>query len=748
MIKRGALFCVSLAFSLMLLVSFAMTGSYVFASELSTTSSNSSQSIVNSTSVNNQSKQDQNSTTAEHTAVSAVSSNHQPQDVSDRITNLTVVERDSKKSQSIYNDGAYVTVSGTFSDARGKIRGGDTIHVNWPNSGQAYVNSYVGGKDLYVNGAMVGHYTVDQTGATLTFNDKINDLQNVSGNFSFDVEVRNTDEQNQTIQITAGSTAASIPVKGITKGSSEQPSGKGWRGDKVGMILNRGDHNALAWGIYLNSNAAALGSDIICSDTIQGGQQFDPDSAYNRITVNGQSLSFDQFKAAYPNSSIEINGKTLTFRFNKDEFSGKTILVGYGTKITDNDLAVFNNTANVSYQLREDSQPTTVEYSYSVKNVSFDANVTGTKPGEMKIINKYTDDEGKIKILPDATFEVIKPDSESMTYTTDENGVIDIKDLPAGKYTIKQITVPDWIDFSKAKDQTWTIEISDRENGTPLIVYNEVKKSKSIPWTPLTPAKEVKPWTPLTPAKDVKPWAPLTPAKDVKPWAPLTPAKDVKPWTPLTPAKDVKPWAPLTPAKDVKPWAPLTPAKDVKPWAPLTPAKDVKPWAPLTPAKDVKPWAPLTPAKDVKPWAPLTPAKDVKPWVPLTPAKDVKPWAPLTPAKDIKPWAPLTPAKDVKPWAPLTPAAIIKPADKHADSKATATPSTSAVHTNKSNAVAVNNYSPQPVAKPAADNGVIAQAQKLLPKTGNHASNAICWLGVMLCVSAAGWVVVSKKKNN
>ncbi|MCG4856670.1 hypothetical protein L0M90_13315, partial [[Ruminococcus] torques] len=62
------------------------------------------------------------------------------------------------------------------------------------------------------------------------------------------------------------------------------------------MILNRGDHNALAWGIYLNSNAAALGSDIICSDTIQGGQQFDPDSAYNRITVNGQSLSFDQFK--------------------------------------------------------------------------------------------------------------------------------------------------------------------------------------------------------------------------------------------------------------------------------------------------------------------------------------------------------------------------------------------------------------------------------------------------------------------
>ncbi len=726
MIKRGALFCVSLAFSLMLLVSFAMTGSYVFASELSTTSSNSSQSIVNSTSVNNQSKQDQNSTTAEHTAVSAVSSNHQPQDVSDRITNLTVVERDSKKSQSIYNDGAYVTVSGTFSDARGKIRGGDTIHVNWPNSGQAYVNSYVGGKDLYVNGAMVGHYTVDQTGATLTFNDKINDLQNVSGNFSFDVEVRNTDEQNQTIQITAGSTAASIPVpvKGITKGSSEQPSGKGWRGDKVGMILNRGDHNALAWGIYLNSNAAALGSDIICSDTIQGGQQFDPDSAYNRITVNGQSLSFDQFKAAYPNSSIEINGKTLTFRFNKDEFSGKTILVGYGTKITDNDLAVFNNTANVSYQLREDSQPTTVEYSYSVKNVSFDANVTGTKPGEMKIINKYTDDEGKIKILPDATFEVIKPDSESMTYTTDENGVIDIKDLPAGKYTIKQITVPDWIDFSKAKDQTWTIEISDRENGTPLIVYNEVKKS--IPWTPLTPAKEVKPWTPLTPAKEVKPWTPLTPAKEVKPWTPLTPAKEVKPWTPLTPAKEVKPWTPLTPAKEVKPWTPLTPAKEVKPWTPLTPAKEVKPWTPLTPAKEVKPWTPLTPAKEVKPWTPLTPAKEVKPWTPLTPAKDGN-------SDDYS-----------------MPAAIIKPADKHADSEATSTPSTSAVHINKSNAVAVNNCSsqPQPVANPAADNGVIAQAQKLLPKTGNHASNAICWLGVMLCVSAAGWVVVSKKKNN
>ena len=352
MIKRGALFCVSLAFSLMLLVSLAMTGSHVFASEQPAISSSSSQSIINSTSVNNQSKQNQNSTTDVHTAVSAVSSSHQPQDVSDRITNLTVVERDSKKTQSIYNDDAYVTVSGTFSDARGKIQGSDTIHINWPNSGQAYVNSYVGGKDLYVNGTMVGHYTVDQTGATLTFNDKINDLQSVSGNFSFDVEVRNTDEQNQTIQITAGSTAESIPVKGITKGSSQQPSGNGWRGSKVEMMITQGDHNALAWGIYLNSDAAALGSDITCSDTIQGGQQFDPDSGYNRIDINGQSLSFEQFKAAYPNSSIKINGKTLTFRFNKDEFSGKTILVGYGTKITDNDLAVFNNTANVSYQLK------------------------------------------------------------------------------------------------------------------------------------------------------------------------------------------------------------------------------------------------------------------------------------------------------------------------------------------------------------------------------------------------------------
>ncbi|MGM9888991.1 MAG: LPXTG cell wall anchor domain-containing protein [Limosilactobacillus sp.] len=62
--------------------------------------------------------------------------------------------------------------------------------------------------------------------------------------------------------------------------------------------------------------------------------------------------------------------------------------------------------------------------------------------------------------------------------------------------------------------------------------------------------------------------------------------------------------------------------------------------------------------------------------------------------------------------------------------------------------MAVNNYSSQPVTKAAADNDVIAQAQKLLPKTGNQTSNAICWLGVMLCVSVAGWVAVSKKKNN
>lgn len=144
-----------------------------------------------------------------------VASNHTPSDVSNRITGLTVVDRDSKAAKSQYFDGDFLSVKGKFSDRAGKILGGDYIKVAWPTSGQALINGFNGQKDLYIDGINVGIYRVDANGATLTFNDNINDLSNVHGDFSFDVQVRNFSNEDQSVSINSGSIIVRVSTKGV-----------------------------------------------------------------------------------------------------------------------------------------------------------------------------------------------------------------------------------------------------------------------------------------------------------------------------------------------------------------------------------------------------------------------------------------------------------------------------------------------------------------------------------------------------
>ena len=524
-----------------------------------------------------------------------VASNHTPSDVSNRITGLTVVDRDSKAAKSQYFDGDFLSVKGKFSDRAGKILGGDYIKVAWPTSGQALINGFNGQKDLYIDGINVGIYRVDANGATLTFNDNINDLSNVHGDFSFDVQVRNFSNEDQSVSINSGSIIVRVSTKGVATGGEDRPTGQGWRGSKVGSLSNYGGENTIRWGIYLNSEQARLDKNIVVDDIIQGGQRLKKDKI--TIFVDKNQFRLDEFLKKYPSSSATIEDDSIHFNFSSKEFSGHKLILSYTTVITDNDLSNFDNSATVSYKLVGE-EAKTVTYNKSVQNVSFDASVTGTEPGELKIIKKVS---GKNEVLPGVKFKITYPTGKEVYETTDNSGVIDIKNLPAGTYKVQEVSAPDWIDIEHAKDKVYDVKVSASEKGRALIVYNSPKRTKrdtdSIPWTDYSnnKAKEVIPWTDYSnnKAKEVIPWTDYSnnKAKEVIPWTDYSnnKAKEVIPWTDYSnnKAKEVIPWTDYSnnKAKEVIPWTPLTPATEVRPWIPLKPSTEVTPWIELTSAK-------------------------------------------------------------------------------------------------------------------------------------------------------------------
>ncbi len=98
----------------------------------------------------------------------------QASDVSNNVSSLTV-------SPTQINDGGKTTVRFEFDEHAQNIKAGDTITVNWQNSGTVRGTGYTKTIKLEVQGKYVGDLVVTQDKAVVTFNDSITGLQNITG---------------------------------------------------------------------------------------------------------------------------------------------------------------------------------------------------------------------------------------------------------------------------------------------------------------------------------------------------------------------------------------------------------------------------------------------------------------------------------------------------------------------------------------------------------------------------------------
>ena len=569
-------------------------------------------------------------------------------EISGHIASLTV--QGNKDANGMYSQGAEVKIEGSFNDAKGPIHSGDHIDLAWPTDNEVtpYLVAFSGQTALTHHGVHIGDFTVTETGGQLTFNDNVEQfMSGVQGTFFFNAKLYTRSQQDGMAKLVVGPYVEFLAVKGVPQ-SSDNPGAlthdQTWYGNKNGRAVPWNGKNWVDWDVRLNEYRAYLAAPIKLHDVIPAGLRLDPE----RLTFwidNDEPINLAAFQARYPHSSIQLNGNTITAVFSQDEFSGRRITFRYKTEIQDLNALNFTNSLAGAYQL-QGQEVQNFTYQKTVQNISFGADITGTLPGELKIFKYYPTDKGP-QALAGVTFRIKNvATGETFEATTEQNGIITRQRMLPGKYEVREISAPDWIDFAKVQGQVWTVEVLEDQPGQTLMIKNE-KKRTSIPWTVIDPSAKDRPKRDVT---EIIPWTDYSnnPAKTVIPWTDYSnnPAKTVIPWTDYSnnPAKTVIPWMDYSnnPAKTVIPWTDYSNkvAKTVIPWTDYSNnvAKTVIPWTDYSNkvAKTVIPWTDYSnnPAKTVIPWTDYSNnvAKTVKP---ALPAEQPTKWLPLAPATVI-----------------------------------------------------------------------------------------------------------------
>ena len=327
------------------------------------------------------------------------SSNSVGHDVSSNITSLTA-------SPESINDGGKTTVRVNFDEHAQKIVSGDTITVNWNNSGTVYGQGYQKNIDLNIRGVNVGTLSVTTNKAVFTFNSNINDMENVTGWGEFDLEGRNlantSDENTGSFSIYSGGQQTYVSVKKGKTGSKSPFYYK--TGD---MLPSDTDH--VRWFLNINNEKGYVSDRIYIKDQIQPGQTLDQGSF--DITIDGYrpnhfygSNAIENFESAYPGSSITINVSTgdITVVIPQDQAQLNRFSILYRTSVDDYNQSTFENHSQAWYT--ENNRPAVEgkEFDYSVSNVNANGGVDGKNQTKVSVIKEWDDNNNSARLRPDS----------------------------------------------------------------------------------------------------------------------------------------------------------------------------------------------------------------------------------------------------------------------------------------------------------------------------------------------------------
>ncbi|NJI14048.1 Cna B-type domain-containing protein [Staphylococcus agnetis] len=403
-------------------------------------------------------------------------------DISSRnVTSLSV-------SSPQINDGDKTKVRVEFNDKARKIQNGDTIKVTWPNYGDVKIEGYSKTVPLDVKGTVVGQAVITPEGATITFNQNVDNLNDVSGFAEFEVQGRNltntTSSDTKTGTISSGTKTVELSV---TKG--EAGTG-GVFYYKTGDMLPNDTEN-VRWFLNINNEKSAVVKEVRISDQIQGGQKLNLSSLTIQVQgthpnyFTGENVISD-FEKYYPGSVLSINetNNTIDVIIPQGYASYNNFTISYKTKITNDSQKEFVNKTQAWYQEHNQPEVAGKSFDYTVQNISANAGIQGTVKGELKIQKLDKDTQQPIQ---NVKFTLTNEDgSNPRELVTDAQGLANIKNLPSGKYIIKEIEAPSPYVFDKNKEYPFELKDTDTQG-----YFIKIDNSKAAEKTKDVTAKKV-----------------------------------------------------------------------------------------------------------------------------------------------------------------------------------------------------------------------------------------------------------------
>ena len=301
----------------------------------------------------------------------------QASDVSNNVSSLTV-------SPTQINDGGKTTVRFEFDEHAQKIKSGDTITVNWDNSGTVKGSGYVKTVRLEVRGTYVGDLQVTTDKAVVTFNDAINDLDNVTGWGEFEIEGRNftntTEENTRSFKVISGGKTAEVSVVKSASGTTGVFYYK--TGD---MQTDDTDH--VRWFLNINNERVYVDEEVRVDDDIQSGQTLDADSFEITVTdYNGNVTSYSGQSginqlANEKGAIISADSATgkISVYIPKDSAQLTSYSIMYLTKVDNLKQKTFENHSKAWYKENNKEAVHGKEFNHSVANVNAAGGVDGDK---------------------------------------------------------------------------------------------------------------------------------------------------------------------------------------------------------------------------------------------------------------------------------------------------------------------------------------------------------------------------------
>ncbi|WP_460267591.1 Cna B-type domain-containing protein, partial [Bacillus luti] len=370
------------------------------------------------------------------------------------------------------NYGEKTSIHVNFSEKPGKkMKSGDTLTLSLPPELMGYSGT-IALKDE--SGRVFGTCQINTNNVVCTFNDTVEKLENIRGNFNFTVQGTNVESgKTKDVQTNLGTNLEKQTV------SVTHPKGEGTEPGiffyKAGDIQpNKSDE--VRWFLNFNLKKQYLHDNIVLKDTLQEGQMLNKDS-FN-ITINSREyLSLEQFQQRGYGTIKFTGDNSFEVVIYRHMANATSFTVSYKSTITESGkkLKYLQNDYKLDYQILYE-KPITETNSAQVENISFGGGAEGDLPakGTLQIVKHIEGNEGKV--IPGVSFELYTESGQKIgdSYTTNEEGIVEAPNLTPGNYYVQEISAPNYVEFDPKAKIPFTIK-KDDINGIKLMIPNKLK---------------------------------------------------------------------------------------------------------------------------------------------------------------------------------------------------------------------------------------------------------------------------------